>query len=101
MNADTLVRHELVGLSIEVSDAPNPDLVGLTGHIVDETTNTLVLRKGEGPLGDADARERRIPKGGSTFVVTLEDGTCVRVAGERLVARPARRNERGGVSPWV
>lgn len=101
MKPETLVRHELNGLSVSVEDADNSDLIDIDGWVVRETTNTLVIRGGTGPIGDLERRCRQVPKTGTTFVFTLEDGTRIRVDGDRLVARPARRSETGGVSPWV
>ena len=101
MRPSTLVYHELIGRRVAVESAANTDLVGISGQIIRETTNTLVIRPGDGPLGDATNNSRRVPKRGATFVFTLADGTAVRVSGERLIARPARRSEAGGVSPWV
>ena len=40
MTPESLVRHELAGLDVEVAESPNPDLVGVAGRVVDETTNT-------------------------------------------------------------
>lgn len=107
MNPETLPRHELAGLRVEVIDSPNADLVGLSGEVVDETTNTLLVG------GD---RVRQVPKAAATFRFTLDDGeahraserasghspraTRVRVDGERLVARPARRTETTTSHTW-
>ncbi len=96
----TLTRHELHGLAVTVADASNPDLVGLAGRVIRETTHTLTIRPGAAPLGDVTARERQVPKADTTFTFELPDG-AVTVAGERLVARPALRTEQTGVSPWV
>ena len=90
--AETLVRHELVGLDVEVVEAANPDLVGVAGRVVDETTNTLRV--------EGDGRVRTVPKAGTTFAFALADGDRVVVDGGRLVARPARRTERTGGSTW-
>jgi len=90
MNPRTLPRHELAGLRVEVVDSPNADLVGISGEVVDETTNTLLVG------GD---RVRQVPKAAATFRFTLDD-TRVRVDGERLVARPARRTETTTSHTW-
>ena len=100
---ETLVRHELAGLAVEVVDSPNPDLVGIAGRVRDETRNTLLVATDEGET-------KRVPKADATFRFRLEseatgasdDDEPVRVIvdGERLVARPARRTERGGGSRW-
>ena len=87
---DTLVRHELIGLHVEVV-ADADDRAGIAGRVVDETTNTLVI--------DGD-RARTVPKRGATFAFELPDGRRVAVDGDRLVARPARRTETAGDSIW-
>ena len=91
---ETLVKHELVGLDVEVVDATDPGLVGLAGRVVRETMKTLVVAT------DADDEEKTVPKGAATFAFTLPDGTVVRVEGARLVARPARRTETAGGHTW-
>ena len=160
---ETLVRHELVGLHVEVVEAPDSESVGIAGRVVGETTQTLRI---EGPVpgesgsssgraSDGDAsRVWQVPKSGRTFEFALTDeaaaggdpaGTAskpgsetadagaapvvgqsgsaggrpagtgndssgesrdgegvayVTVDGARLVSRPARRTETGGVSKW-
>jgi ribonuclease P protein subunit POP4 len=91
-SATTLVREELVGLPVEVVAASNPDLVGIEGDVVMETTRTLGIEQ--------DDRVLQVPKADATFEWTLSTGTGVRTAGERLVGRPARRTEKGGDSTW-
>ena len=89
---ETLARHELVGLPVRVVAADNPDLVGVAGDVVDETTNTLRV--------EAGGRTRVVPKAGATLEFELPDGRHATVEGARLVARPARRTETTGGSPW-
>lgn len=86
----TVARHELIGLHTEVVDDPD-ERDGIAGRVVDETTNTLVI---------GDGRTRTVPKAGATFAFELPSGERVRVAGNRLVARPARRTETTGDSIW-
>ncbi|PSP80203.1 ribonuclease P [Halobacteriales archaeon QS_1_68_20] len=66
LTPETLPRHELVGLRVEVVDAATPDLVGIDGRVVRETTRTLDVR-GE------ESRVRTVPKPGTTFQFTLTD----------------------------
>jgi ribonuclease P protein subunit POP4 len=91
MNAETLPRHELVGLHVEVVASPNADLVGVSGEVVDETMHTLLVA--------GESRVRQVPKAAATFEFDL-DGDHVVVEGVRLVARPARRTEQTGDSKW-
>jgi ribonuclease P protein subunit POP4 len=97
LTPETLPRHELVGLDVEVVSAPNPDIVGIGGGVVEETTETLGVER---RAGDGESRVSRVPKAGATFAFDLPDGTRVTVEGERLVARPARRTEQTGDSRW-
>lgn len=93
LTPETLPRHELIGLMVTVEDAHNVDLVGIEGRVHGETTNTLIVSD--------EGETRQVPKPGTTFRFTLPDTTTVDVAGDRLVARPARRTETRGASPWV
>ena len=71
LTPETLTRHELIGVPIRVADAPNPDLVGLSGRVVSETMQTFVVVTPSG--------EKRVPKAGTTFemaVVPTADQTA-------------------------
>ena len=123
LTPETLARHELNGLCVRVVAAPNPDLVGIGGRVVSETTKTLSIREG--------SRVRRVPKSGTTFEFEIEvpssttdeaaaaregvgiaedpvrasghagdAATHVTVDGDRLLSRPARRTETTGDSKW-
>ena len=45
MNAKDLIRHELIGLDIEVVKAKNPSLKGIKGKVVDETKSTITIKE--------------------------------------------------------
>ena len=108
MTPESLPRHELAGLDVSVEASPNPDLVGVAGRVVDETTGTLLVATDDGV--------KQLPKASTTFRFSLDRGTLpasveaggddpradedVLVDGERLVARPARRTETTGGSVW-
>ena len=92
LTAETLVRHELVGLDVRVVSASNPDVIDVSGEVVTETTRTLGI--------ETDGQVSHVPKESATFKWTLPSGEVVRTAGERLLARPARRTEQTGDSRW-
>ena len=91
MTPETLVRHELAGLDVTVTDASNPDLVGIEGRVRDETMKTLLVATGDGV--------KQVPKAGTTFRFGLETADVV-VDGDRLLARPALRTETHRGSLW-
>ena len=78
-----ILRHELIGLDVSVEEASNPLHRGMSGLIVDETRNTLIIRTRCG--------DRRIPKPYSRFRVILPDGIRVIIDGSALVSSPERR----------
>jgi ribonuclease P protein subunit POP4 len=77
------LRHELIGLDVSVAEASNPLHRGISGRIIDETRNTLLIRT---PCGD-----RRIQKQYSRFRITLPEGAEVIIDGSALIAAPERR----------
>ncbi|EMA32730.1 ribonuclease P protein component 1 [Haloarcula japonica] len=91
LTPETLPRHELVGLDCEVVAASNPDVVGISGTVVMETTQMLTLEGAD--------RVWHVPKDSATFAFDLSTETVL-VDGDRLVARPARRTENTGDSLW-
>jgi ribonuclease P protein subunit POP4 len=127
LTPETLPRHELTGLAVRVADATHDGYVGIAGRVVEETQRTLRIGGAPaGGAGSAGASVRQVPKAAATFEFRLPgqgatDGVAptdasddasarhggvqeadqfVTVAGERLVARPARRTEHRGDSIW-
>jgi ribonuclease P protein subunit POP4 len=48
MKQDEVARHEIIGLTIRITEASNPDLVGLEGKVLDETKNSFVIETASG-----------------------------------------------------
>jgi len=97
---ETLTRHELNGLRVEVVDASNPDLVGIAGRVVVETRGTLHV--------DDGSRVRQVQKQGATFQFALPGDDDTATAGpvaarkytdERAGVQPARTDDRSGMHP--
>ena len=78
-----ILRHELVGLTVKVSQTTNAAIRGIRGEVVDETRNTLRIAQAK--------RTLMVPKDIATFRFKLPDGLLVDVDGKRLVARPESR----------
>jgi len=80
---ENILRHELLGLPVEVVRAANPAQTGIAGRIVDETRNMLVIETSRGA--------KRVEKAHATFRLTLPGGTVVDVSGSALVSQPEKR----------
>jgi len=62
---ETLTRHELIGLPIRVVDAASADSVGISGRVVSETMNTLVV--------STESGDKRVPKAESVFEIAVSE----------------------------
>ncbi len=83
INKQNLMRHELIGLSVEVTESSDSTLVGKKGKIVDETQNTLVIEDTSGM--------KRVQKSTVVLSAELPDGTKAQINGKSIVARPEER----------
>ncbi|MEZ0345034.1 MAG: ribonuclease P protein component 1 [Infirmifilum sp.] len=82
-----ILRHELIGLPVQVVEARNPSLIGVKGLVLDETKNTLVI-------GEPGGRKRVVLKFQAVFLFELPGGSKVRVDGRYLVGRSEERLKR-------
>ena len=88
---ENLLRHELIGLGVKVVKDSNPSNVSITGTIVDESRNTLTIRRGE--------EAKKVAKKDATFHINLPSGK-VEVEGAALVGRPEDRVKRRVKRRW-
>jgi len=89
--AENLPRHELIGLHAEVADATDPGRSGVSGPVIDETRNTLVIETENG--------DQRVPKAECDIVFRVED-LKVRVDGNLLTGRPEERISKSLPGKW-
>lgn len=88
ITAENLVMHELIGLVVRVSKSSDPGKKGISGTVIDETKNTLVVEC-------AKKKGRRVlPKAECTFRFTLPGGELVEVDGRAIIARPEDRTKK-------
>lgn len=80
---ENLAVHELIGLRVRVAESLSLPHRGLSGIVVDETKNTLVIRTISG--------EKAVPKKGCTFLFALPDGRKAPLEGARIAFRPFDR----------
>jgi len=79
-----LVRHELIGLNVEIAESTDSTFRNLKGRIIDETYNTFKIET-------KDGKEKTIPKKYCIFIFTLPNKTKVQVEGKILIGRPEDR----------
>jgi len=79
----TFVQNEFIGLNAKVVKSTNPNYVGITGKVIDETRNTLVIRHENG--------DKVVAKNLAVFHFTMPDGSVVEVEGNVIIGRPEDR----------
>jgi len=83
ITAKNLIRHELIGLEVKVTDSANKFQVGIKGLVVDETKNLLTIETEKGI--------KKIQKKGTSFIFTIPNGKKVKVDGSIIAKRPEER----------
>lgn len=93
LRPESIAKNELIGLRVLVKSSTNPWMEGLSGKVVDESRNILLLETERGL--------KRIPKGGTGLIFTLLAGQKVWVDGSILISRPENRiNKRMPKTRW-
>jgi ribonuclease P protein subunit POP4 len=77
-----VLKHELIGLDVQVIKSLNEFEIGIKGTIVNETQKTLVVKTDDG--------EKTIQKDSRQFIINV-DGKKFDVDGVALVGRPEDR----------
>jgi len=92
---ENVVRHELIGLKVKVAESTDPALRGLSGTVVDESYNMLVVEcrptAGKGAKKTAKPKEKAISKRNSIFIFALPNRVKVKIEGRLLIGRPEDR----------
>ena len=83
ITAENLRLHELIGLNAKVAESSSLPHKGISGLVVDETKNTIVIRAG--------LEEKIVPKKGRVFLFTLPSKEKVRLEGGNIAFRPYDR----------
>jgi len=87
-----VVQGEFIGLNVKVVESNNLSYVGISGRVVDETRNTLVIRhKNE---------DKVIVKEATVFQFTLLNGTVVEIEGNVILGRPEDRVKKRPKRRW-
>lgn len=87
-----VLQQELIGLNAQVVKSSQPNYVGISGKVVDETRNTLVIL--------SENRKKIVIKNVAIFHFTLPDGTIVEIDGKAIVGRPENRVKKRARRRW-
>jgi len=87
-----ILQQELIGLNARVVKSSQPNYVGISGKVVDETRNTLVIL--------SENKKKIVIKNVATFHFTLPDGTIVEIDGKAIVGRPENRVKKRARRRW-
>lgn len=77
-----ILRHELIGLKIEITDSKNKSLMGLKGKIVNETKNMIII--------ETENTIKKIIKKQIKMKLKLINKT-IEIDGKKLVGTPENR----------
>ena len=80
----SIVQYEFIGIKTKVVKSSNPDVVGITGKLVDETRNTFTISRNDG-------EKKVVIKDTAVFEFALPDGTVVEMDGKVMIGRPEDR----------
>ena len=79
----SVVQHEFIGLDVTVVKSSNPDVLGISGKVVDETRNTFTILHND--------NKKVVVKDTSVFDFVMSDGTVVEIDGKVDMGRPEDR----------
>jgi len=79
---EDVLKTELIGLTLEVTQATNRNNIGINGTIIDETKNTIMLKTKD--------RSIRLLKNTITFKIKINKKTY-QIQGHLLQKRPHER----------
>jgi len=82
MKTKNILRHELTGLNIKIIDSKNKYNTGITGTIIDETKETLVIKQKN--------TKKRLFKKNITFQTKINNQMAT-IKGEKLIDKPFKR----------
>lgn len=78
-----ITSHEFIGTEAKIVKSTSPNHKTLTGRVIDETKNTLVLLK--------EGKRKIVPKSLNVFHFKFLDGTIVEIDGRLIEGRPEDR----------
>ena len=89
ITADTISRHEFIGLNTQITNSSNQQVIGLNGTIINETKSMFSINTKKGI--------KNIPKSTSDWKFSIQDMETI-VIGSKITKRPF---ERIGGKSWL
>jgi ribonuclease P protein subunit POP4 len=83
-------QHELIGLNVTIVSTTDKQLLGLSGQVVDETKNLLVVEM-PNKQSNQEKKQVKILKKICTFRFTLPNGEQVDIEGPIINDKPENR----------
>ncbi len=87
-----ILQQEFIGTYAKVQKSCNSSLLGISGKIIDESKNTLVVQH--------ENKDKTVAKNISVFHFLLSDGTIVEINGKTIVGRPEDRVKKKTRRHW-
>jgi ribonuclease P protein subunit POP4 len=82
INENNILRHELIGLNVEIDGSLNPLNNGINGKVVDESQQTITIRTNKG--------DKKVLKSISNFIFKSKNNSF-KVKGLKIIKRPWER----------
>lgn len=91
VTATNILRHETIGLEVNVSGDSNAYCNNINGEVINETRNTFIICQRR--------KSKSVAKKNASFVFNL-GGTLVEVEGNALIGRPEDRIKKKNKRSW-
>ena len=82
ITADTVSRHEFIGLQTQIVNSNNQEVIGLNGTVINETKSMFTINTEKGV--------KNIPKSTSDWKFSIQDKEIL-VQGSKIAKRPFER----------
>ena len=82
ITADTISRHEFIGLNTQIVNSSNQQVIGLNGTIINETKSMFTINTKKGM--------KNIPKSTNDWKFTVQNKEII-INGSKIAKRPFER----------
>jgi ribonuclease P protein subunit POP4 len=82
ITADTISRHEFIGLETQIVNSSNQQVIGLNGTIINETKSMFIINTQKGI--------KKIPKSTNEWKFSIQGKESI-VNGSKIAKRPFER----------